>query len=64
MKEIANHKVEFIFTDDLGKDIFTMFFDGFKTPVSITKFYLLLMSNNPDYSIRIGSIKKTVIKNG
>ena len=64
MKEIANHKVEFVFTDDFGKDIFIMFFDGFKTVASITKFYLLLVQNNPDYSVRIGSIQKTILKNG
>lgn len=64
MKEIANHRVEFVFTDDFGKDIFTMFFDGFKTVASITKFYLLLVQNNPDYSVRIGSIQKTILKNG
>lgn len=59
MKEKAIYKAEFVFVDDLGNEVFKMFFDGFKTPVSITKFYLLLMQNNPDYSINIHSIEKT-----
>lgn len=58
MKEKVIYRCEFIFADEYGKDVFVMNFDQFKTVVSVTKFYLLLTSNNPDYTIRIGKMDK------
>lgn len=58
MKEKVIYRCEFIFADEYGKDVFVMNFDQFKTVVSVTKFYLLLVSNNPDYTIRIGKMDK------
>lgn len=58
MKEKIIYRCEFIFADEYGKDVFVMNFDQFKTVVSVTKFYLLLTSNNPDYTIRIGRMDK------
>lgn len=58
MKEKVMYRCEFIFADEFGKDVFVMNFDQFKTVVSVTKFYLLLTSNNPDYTIRIGKMDK------
>ena len=52
------YRCEFIFADEFGKDVFVMNFDQFKTVVSVTKFYLLLTSNNPQYIIRIGKMDK------
>lgn len=58
MKEKVIYRCEFIFADEFGKDVFVINFDQFKTVVSVTKFYLLLTSNNPDYTIRIGKMDK------
>lgn len=58
MKEKVIYRCEFIFADEFGKDVFVMNFDQFKTVVSVTKFYLLLTSNNPQYIIRIGKMDK------
>lgn len=58
MKETVIYRCEFIFADEYGKDVFVMNFDHFKTVVSVTKFYLLLTSNNPDYTVRIGKMDK------
>lgn len=58
MKEKVIYRCEFIFADEYGKDVFVMNFDQFKTVVSVTKFYLLLTSNNPQYIIRIGKMDK------
>lgn len=58
MKEKVMYRCEFIFADEFGKDVFVMNFDQFKTVVSVTKFYLLLTSNNPQYIIRIGKMDK------
>lgn len=58
MKEKVIYRCEFIFADEYGKDVFVMNFDHFKTVVSVTKFYLLLTSNNPNYIIRIGKMDK------
>ena len=58
MKEKVVYRCEFIFADEFGKDVFVINFDQFKTVVSVTKFYLLLTSNNPQYIIRIGKMDK------
>lgn len=58
MKEKVMYRCEFIFADEFGKDVFVMNFDQFKTVVSVTKFYLLLTSNNPQYIIRVGKMDK------
>ena len=58
MKERVIYRCEFIFADEYGKDVFVMNLDQFKTVASVTKFYLLLTSNNPDYTIRIGRMDK------
>ena len=58
MKEKVIYRCEFIFADEYGKDVFVMNLDQFKTVVSVTKFYLLLVSNNPQYIIRIGKMDK------
>lgn len=58
MKEKVIYRCEFIFADEYGKDVFVMNFDHFKTVASVTKFYLLLTSNNSDYTIRIGKMDK------
>ena len=58
MKEKVIYRCEFIFADEYGKDVFVMNFDHFKTVVSVTRFYLLLTSNNPQYIIRIGKMDK------
>ena len=58
MKEKVIYRCEFIFADEFGRDVFVMNFDQFKTVASVTKFYLLLTSNNPQYIIRIGKMDK------
>lgn len=52
------YRCEFVFADEFGRDVFVMNFDQFKTVASVTKFYLLLTSNNLQYIIRIGKIDK------